>query len=223
MQKILYYVLLIAVLTACNKQGPDGPAGPEGPQGNPGPPGSSGGTGNGAVKAYTSQAAHVFRWKKNAFLTTGYTLERASSASSVNYDDGFYVDDRDGAIPEGVVLVYVKMKKNTSTQEAPWVAMPFIGGNNSTGEENYEAWMNYRDQTGNNDYLSVRIVADIQQTSPAAQKAPSYSASGLKVIVIPSGQVQIGGGSRAIDLKALSLEQVMERYQLKESDFKTME
>ena len=221
MKKILYYntifFLLIAVLASCEKQGPDGPEGPEGPAGNPGPPGSSGGTGNGAVIADTTDATNVFRWEKNAFVASTYTLARASNSTSVNYDAGFYVEDRDGAVPDGIVLVFVKMKKKNSTQEAVWFAMPHLSGNMAAGSEEYTALQNYRDQSGNNDYLAVNITADVAQ-NPAAATPPSYDASGVKIIVIASGNVIMDSRSR--DLKTLSLEEVMERYNIKESDFR---
>jgi hypothetical protein len=224
MKKILYYntifFLLIALLASCEKQGPDGPEGPEGPAGNPGAPGSSGGTGNGAVIAYTTEATNVFRWNKNNFVASLYTLARASNSTSVNYDEGFYVEDKEGAVPDGIVLVYVKMKKKNSTQEAVWFAMPHLSGNMAAGSEEYTALQNYRDQTGNNDYLAVRITGDIAQASPAAATPPSYDASGVKIIVIPTGEVIVG--SRSMDLKTLPLEEVMERYNIKEADFKVL-
>lgn len=223
MKKILYYntifFLLIALLASCEKQGPDGPEGPEGPAGNPGPPGSSGGTGNGAVIAYSTEATNVFRWEKNDFVASIYTLARASNPTSVNFDAGFYVEDREGAIPDGVVLVYVKMKKKNSTQDAVWYAMPHLSGNMAAGSEEYTALQNYRDQSGNNDYLAVTITADVAQ-NPAAATPPSYDASGVKIIVIASGNVIMDSRSR--DLKTLSLEEVMERYNIKETDFRVI-
>jgi hypothetical protein len=223
MKKILYYntlfFLLIALLLSCEKQGPDGPEGPEGPAGNPGPPGSGGGTGNGAVIAFTTEATNVFRWEKNDFLASNYTLARAQNPTSVNFDVGFYVNDNEGAIPHGVVLVYVKMKKKNSTQDAIWYAMPHLSGNMAAGSEEYTALQNYRDQTGNNDYLAVTITADVAQ-NPAAATSPSYDASGVKIIVIASGNVIINSRSR--DLKTISLEEVMERYNIKETDFKVL-
>lgn len=223
MKKILYYntifFLLIVLLASCEKQGPDGPEGPEGPAGNPGPPGNSGGTGNGAVIAYTTEATNVFRWEKNAFVASIYTLARASNSTSVNYDDGFYVEDKEGVVPEGIVLVYVKMKKKNSTQDAVWFAMPHLSGNMAAGSEEYTAHQNYRDQTGNNDYLAVRITADVAQ-NPAAATPPSYDASGVKIIVIATGNVIMD--SRSADVRTLSLEEVMERFNIKETDFKVL-
>jgi hypothetical protein len=223
MKKILYYntifFLLIALLASCEKQGPDGPEGPEGPAGNPGPAGSSGGTGNGAVIAYTSGATNVFRWEENVFEPGNYTLARAENPASVNFDDGFYVEDKEGVVPDGIVLVYVKMKKKNSTQEAVWFAMPHLSGNMAAGSEEYTAFQNYRDQSGNNDYLAVTITADVAQ-NPAAATPPSYDASGVKIIVIATGNVIMDSRSR--DLKTLSLEEVMERYNIKETDFKVL-
>lgn len=222
MKKILYYntifFLLIALLASCEKQGPDGPEGPEGPAGNPGPPGSSGGTGNGAVIAYTTDPANFFRWEKNDFAPGSYTLGRSGNANG-GYDPAFYVEDKEGVIPDGVVLVYVKMKKKNSTQDAVWFAMPHLSGNMAAGSEEYTAFQNYRDQTGNNDYLAVTITGDVAQ-SPTAETLPSYDASGVKIIVIPSGNVIMD--SRSMDLKTLSLEEVMERYNIKETDFKVL-
>lgn len=223
MKKILYYntifFLLIALLASCEKQGPDGPEGPEGPAGNPGPPGSGGGTGNGAVIAYTTEATNVFRWEKNDFVASSYTLARAVNPASVNFEDRFYVEDKEGVIPDGVVLVYVKMKKKNSTQEAVWYAMPHLSGNMAAGSEEYTAFQSYNDQNGNNDYLRVSITADVAQ-NPAAATPPSYDASGVKIIVIASGNVIMDSRSR--DLKTLSLEEVMERYNIKETDFKVI-
>ncbi|MBO9564552.1 MAG: hypothetical protein J7621_17360 [Niastella sp.] len=225
MKKILYYntifFLLIALLTSCEKQGPDGPEGPEGPAGNPGPPGNSGSTGSGAVIAYTTDPANIFGWVKNGSVASSYTLGRKdNSGSDYNYDLAFYVEDREGVIPDGIVLVYVKMKKKNSTQEAVWFAMPHLSGNMAAGSEEYTAHQNYRDQSGNNDYLAVRITGDIAQASPTAATPPSYDASGVKIIVIASGEVIIG--SRSADVRTLSLEEVMERYNIKETDFKVL-
>lgn len=222
MKKILYYntifFLLIALLASCEKQGPDGPEGPEGPAGNPGPPGSSGGTGNGAVIAYTTDPTNFFRWEKNGFVPSSYTLGRSGNANG-GYDPAFYVEDKEGVIPDGVVLVYVKMKKKNTTQEAVWFAMPHLSGNMAAGSEEYTAFQSYNDQNGNNDYLRVSITADVAQ-DPATATPPSYDASGVKIIVIASGSVIMD--SRSKDLKTLSLEEVMERYNIKESDFKVI-
>lgn len=224
MKKILCYntifFLLIALLASCEKQGPDGPEGPEGPAGNPGPAGSSGGTGNGAVIAYTTDPANIFGWVKNDFVASSYTLGRKSnSGSDYDYDLAFYIEDREGIVPDGVVLVYVKMKKKNSTQEAVWYAMPHLSGNMAAGSEEYTAFQSYNDQNGNNDYLRVSITADVAQ-NPAAATPPSYDVSGVKIIVIASGNVIMDSRSR--DLKTLSLEEVMERYNIKETDFKVL-
>lgn len=223
MKKLLYYntifFLLITLLVACKKQGPDGPAGPEGPPGNPGPSGSSGGGGgNGKVMAFTSDAANVFKWEKSNYAASSYTLTRASDASSENYDYGYYVMDEEGVIPDGVVLVYLHMKKKNSTQEAVWYGMPFLSGTMGSGAEEYTAQLHYQEQGGGNDFLAVYIRADIEQK--VADTPPSYDVSGIKIIVIASDEVYSGG--RNANLKTLSLEAVMERYHMQETDFKIL-
>ena len=220
MKKIFYYnilfMFLIVIMASCKKQGPDGPEGPEGPPGNPG------GSGGGSVLAFTTQGDDLeFKWKHSGFIRGLYELGRRGGNVS-SYDYSYYIPDPDGVIPDGVVLVYVEMEKVTGGTGPVWISLPYINGNMAAGAESYETHVWYDDdKTGNNDMGVVSITAEIAQPSPTVLTPPSYKASGVKVIVIPAGITGILGG-RYANTKDITLQEVMEKYHLKETDFKTI-
>ncbi|RYY52736.1 MAG: hypothetical protein EOO09_20500 [Chitinophagaceae bacterium] len=70
----------------------------------------------------------------------------------------------------------------------------------------------------------VSVSDKVDQVSPAAELRPSYNINGIRIILIAAGNpVVITGRFAHVPDHELSLQQAMEKYGLKEGDFKKME
>lgn len=218
MKKSFYYhsllLLIITLLASCNKEGPMGPEGPEGPAGNPGA-NSNGGGGTGAtVKVYTSDPEmDDFQWKGSQYY---FSLQRRKLGLG-SWDSRFTIPDEDEVIPDALVLVYLKMKKGTSAP--PWYNLPYVVGTASTVIESFtpSTWYDVVEHQ-----LYVSAFAEVRTPNPNDDSGPSYNVKGIRIVVIPAGEVNTTGRAAMPD-KNLTFEEVMEKYKVQEKDFKPLQ
>jgi hypothetical protein len=203
----LQLFLLVLLLDSCKKEGVQGPQGPQGPAGNPGASSSGGGDStNGSVRAYLFTEKPLvwqyFTAGGSCWLTyQGYPYEPQ--------DLVYYINDVKN---EDVVLTYLQLASGAGTF---WAPLPYTFQQGSpVRTETYRVLTKVNDE----DIYRFRVRADL-----VTVKVPYYKVQGMRVVVIPGNEAGVIGGRLAKSLEQMSLEEVMEKYQLQEKDFKKMQ
>jgi hypothetical protein len=194
---------LAILLFSCKKEGKQGPQGPQGPAGNPGEVVGSGEPGE--VRAYIFKKPLV--WQYHVSGGSAWLVENGFTREPQDYEFLFEEGVVNG---EDVVLTYLELTSGSnafSTQLTYTFQVPATTRLESYRVVHYES---FREGY----YFKIR--GDVISTT-----TPYYQVKSLRVIVIPPANTGSVGGRYAQSLQQLSLAEVMEKYHLKDSDFKT--
>jgi hypothetical protein len=198
-------LLLTIVLLGCKKEGPIGPQGPQGPPGNPGE--LVGGGEEGEVRAYVF--AKPLKWKYYDAGGSCWLIDNSYTGDAENYE--FSMNEDDHPDDQDVVLTYLELSGNN----AFWAQLPYTTQmGSSVPTETYRV-IERGDFSEN---YTFKIRADIRGT-----KTPYYQVKSLRVIIIPSSNVESIGGRYAVTASNMSLAEAMKKFNLKESDFKVIQ
>jgi hypothetical protein len=194
---------LTILLLSCKKEGSQGPQGPQGPPGNPGELVGSGEEGE--VQAYVFSKPLL--WKYDNGTGICYLVDNSWTRDAGDYK--FNLED--GINEEDAVLTYLELSGNNTF----WAQLPYTSQMGSpVPTETYRV-----EERGDfSEIYSFKIKAEIRQT-----KTPYYQVKSLRVIVIPSDSVASIGGRYAITEPKMTLAEAMNKFHLKESDFKIIQ
>jgi hypothetical protein len=194
---------LAILLFSCKKEGKQGPQGPQGPAGNPGEVVGSGEAGE--VNAYVFKKP--LAWKYHQSGGSAWLVDNGFTREPQDYEFSL---EQEVVGEEDVVLTYLELTSGSntfSTQLTYTFQVPA-----TTRLESYRVLPDGSLLQG----YHFRIRGDVIST-----KTPYYQVKSLRVIVIPPANTGSVGGRYAQSLQQLSLKEAMERYHLKDSDFKT--
>lgn len=219
--RIWRLLFLSTFFFSCQKGEPlQGPPGPEGPAGQDGADGSGG---NGAAIAYQTPVGTTFRWlgnDKQFYLVPKFP-------SGIEQVEGILIRDSAKTLANALALVY--MRSTRTAGDTAWIALPYtirsVSNSNETDSYKYSlGYYNYDNDIAPYADISLFVDAEIYQNM-AGSLTPDYKVQALRIIFIPvtdSGRLQ---RIPAFDTsqKGLSMEEVMKKYGLKESDYRGIE
>jgi hypothetical protein len=218
-RSIIYilFSFLTIISGACKKEGSVGPAGPEGPAGSNGTGESASGSGN--VVAYTTAKGTTFNWEYTGgrkFILIPVSPQGNAYREGIQME---FKDTLDSNPEDGIVLSYLRIVR--APNDSVWVALPYLfpsltGTYMDVYKDNINIYVNQ------DNYVNIVIMVDanITQASSTSTTLPQYKVVSARLIFIPAGEVNnIGERKATVDYRSMSMEQVMQQFNIKEEDF----